>query len=63
MATSRAWLHEGGFITLRLESFKDGKINGFNQAMGDVSFELSAFNRIDFLIYDDKANKLRKELR
>lgn len=59
----RAWLHEGGFITLRLESFKDGKINGFNQAMGDVSFELSAFNRIDFLIYDDKANKLRKELR
>ncbi|MFK7908998.1 MAG: hypothetical protein AB8F34_00190 [Akkermansiaceae bacterium] len=59
----RAWLHEGGFITLRLESFKDGKINGFNQATGNVSLKLDAFNRIDFLIYDAEANELRKELR
>ena len=58
----RAWLHEGGFITLRLKSFADGKIHGFSQAMGDVSFDLTAFNRIDFLIYDDAANELRKEL-
>ncbi len=59
----RAWLHEGGFITLRLESFKDGKINGFNQATGKVSLDLSAFNRVDFLIYDAKANELRSELK
>lgn len=59
----RAWLHDGGFVTLRLKSFADGKINGFSQAMGDVSFDLAAFNRIDFLIYDPEANELRKELR
>lgn len=59
----RAWLHEGGFITLRLESFKDGRINGYNQAAGKMSLDFSAFNRIDFLIYDDKANELRKDLK
>ena len=59
----RAWLHEGGFITLRLDSFKNGKINGLNQAMGEVSLDLSAFNRIDFSIYDTKAKELRDKLR
>lgn len=59
----RAWLHEGGFITLRLDSLRNGKINGLNQAMGDVSLDLSAFNRIDFSIYNPKANELRDKLR
>ncbi|HCL97798.1 MAG TPA: hypothetical protein DHW77_08545, partial [Verrucomicrobiales bacterium] len=59
----RAWLNDGGVITLRLDSFKNGKINGLNQAMGEVSLDLSAFNRIDFSIYDTKAKGLRDKLR
>ena len=58
----RAWLYEGGYITLRLDSFKDGKINGYNQAIGNVSLDFSAFYKIDFQIYDEEANKIRKEL-
>jgi hypothetical protein len=59
----RAWLNDGGVITLRLDSFKNDKINGLNQAMGEVSLDLSAFNRIDFSIYDTKAKGLRDKLR
>lgn len=58
----RAWFHQGGHITLELASIKDGKIKGRSQATGDVSFDLSAFNRIDFHIYDKKANALRKKM-
>lgn len=59
----RAWFHQGGFITLQLGSIQDGKISGYSQAVGDVSFDLKAFNRIDFDIYNEQANQLRKELR
>jgi len=58
----RAWFHQGGHITLKLSSFKDGKINGYSQAFGDIELDLSAFNRIDFHIYDKEINALREEI-
>ncbi|MBT8043816.1 MAG: hypothetical protein KJO79_02600 [Verrucomicrobiae bacterium] len=59
----RAWFHSGGFVTLKLDSFKDGEVSGYSQALGDVTFDLSAFSRIDFHIYDDEANETRKKIR
>jgi hypothetical protein len=56
----RAWFRRGGHITLRLSSLKDGKITGFSQAFNEITLDLAAFNRIDFDIYDKKANQLRK---
>lgn len=55
----RAWFHDGGHITLKLESFKDGKITGFSQAFGDISIDLNAFSKIDFHIYDPKHKEQR----
>jgi len=57
----RAWFHDGNHITLRLASFTDGKISGYNQALGEVAFDLKAFNKIDFHIYDQKYNDLRSK--
>ena len=57
----RAWFHDGGYLTLRLDSFKDGKVTGFSQAFGDVSVDLKAFSKIDFHIYDIEYKKLRGE--
>ena len=59
----RAWFHQGGHITLKLSSFKDGKISGYSQAFGDIELDLSAFNRIDFHIYDKEINALREGIR
>jgi hypothetical protein len=59
----RAWFHSGGHVTLKLATFKGDKITGYSQALGDVSFDLSAFSRIDFHIYDNKANETRKNIR
>ncbi len=59
----RAWFHHGGFITLKLNSFKNNQLNGYSQAFGDVTLDLSAFARLDFHIYDLKANAMRNKLR
>ncbi|MCP5536724.1 MAG: hypothetical protein H7A51_10920 [Akkermansiaceae bacterium] len=59
----RAWFHTGGFVTLKLDTFKEGRISGYSQALGDVTFDLSAFSRIDFHIYDHEANETRKKIR
>lgn len=55
----RAWFHEGGHVTLKLATFNNGKISGSSQAYGDVTFDLNAFSRIDFHIYNKKHNQLR----
>ena len=55
----RAWFHDGGRITLKLASFHDGKISGFNQAFGNVSIDLNAFSKIDFDIYNIDQKKRR----
>jgi len=59
----RAWFHEGGHVTLKLATLKDGKISGSSQAFGDVTLDLNAFSRIDFHIYDKKQNELRSKTR
>lgn len=55
----RAWFNTGGFITLKLTSIEDGKLRGYSQATGDAAFDTKAFSRIDFNIYNMKANEMR----
>jgi len=57
----RAWFQQGGHITLKLTSLKDGKLTGFSQATGSITVDLTALNRIDFHIYDPQANALREK--
>jgi len=59
----RAWFHSGGFVTLKLATITNNKITGFNQALGDVTMDLSAFRRVDFHIYDEEAKQQREKLR
>lgn len=50
----RAWFADGGSIVFRLDGIiDDGKIlRGTSQTFGTASFDLSAFSRIEFNIYD-----------
>ena len=58
----RVWFNQGGFLTLKLATMKNNTITGFNQALGDITLDLSAFRRVDFHIYDDEANEARKKM-
>lgn len=58
----RAWLHTGGFITLKLTSLTNTQLQGYSQPLGNVTFNLTAFNRIDFHIYNPKANQTRQKI-
>ncbi|NNC88589.1 MAG: hypothetical protein HKN82_09050 [Akkermansiaceae bacterium] len=49
----RAWLREGGRLTFRLDAFRDGRIKGYSQTFGDAEFDLSAFSRLEFNIYNE----------
>lgn len=55
----RAWLKGGGRITFRLDSFRDGKMEGYSQSFGEATFDLSAFSRLEFNIYDENLDHLR----
>jgi len=59
----RAWFPQGGHLTLKLISLKDGKLKGFSQPTGNITIDLNAFNQIDFQIYNPKANELREKIR
>jgi len=50
----RAWFTDGGSIVFRLEGVsEDGtKLSGYSQTFGNAVFDLSAFNRLEFNIYD-----------
>jgi hypothetical protein len=48
----RAWFHEGGYVTIKLKSFDGKTIKGYSQVYGDAEFQLSAFSRIQFNIWD-----------
>jgi len=50
----RAWFNEGGSIVFRLEGVTDdgASIQGYSQTFGNAVFDLSAFNRVEFNIYD-----------
>jgi len=57
----RAWFRSGGRITFRLDSFSDGKLEGFSQTFGTATFDSNAFSRIEFNIYNEDYRSLRQE--
>lgn len=56
----RAWFPDGSSLVFRLDAVEDGFISGFSQNFGTARFKLSAFNRIEFNIYDYDYNEIRK---
>jgi hypothetical protein len=50
----RAWFTDGGSIVFRLEGVTaDGaSVQGYSQTFGNAIFDLSAFTRLEFNIYD-----------
>jgi hypothetical protein len=57
----RAWFMDGSSLVFRLESFRDGKISGFSQNFGTVDFDMKAFTRLEFNIYNPKLDPLREQ--
>lgn len=55
----RAWLREGGRVTFRLDSFDENTLSGFSQTFGEAKFDLNAFSRLEFNIYDEELDSLR----
>ena len=55
----RAWFHEGGYVTIDLKSFDGKTIKGYSQVYGDAEFQVSAFSRIQFNIWEDRLNAAR----
>lgn len=55
----KAWLRDGGHITFQLKSFSDGRITGTSQTFGTAEFDLNAFSRLEFNIYDEELEALR----
>jgi hypothetical protein len=48
----RAWFPDGSVITFRLDGMADGKLTGYSQNFGTAAFQLAAFQRIEFNIYE-----------
>ena len=50
----RAWFADGGSIVFRLEGVTDDgfSVQGYSQTFGNATFDMSAFNRLEFNIYD-----------
>ncbi len=55
----RAWFPDGSCVTFRLEDSKDGRFKGYAQPFGEVDFDASAFNRVEFNLYDPDLDLLR----
>jgi hypothetical protein len=55
----RGMLREGGRLTFRLDSFRDGQLSGFSQTFGDAIFAAEAFSRLEFNIYDEELEAKR----
>lgn len=56
----RAWFPDGSYVTFRLESSVDGRLKGYAQPFGQVAFDGSAFNRIEFNLYDPELEEARE---
>lgn len=56
----RAWFHEGGYVTIKMHSFDGKKIKGYSQVYGDAEFDASAFEKIEFNIWNEKINTIRE---
>jgi hypothetical protein len=57
----RAWFPDGSSIVFRLDECGDGTLTGSSQNFGSATFNLAAFNRIEFNIYSREYEKLRSE--
>lgn len=55
----RAWLRDGGHITFEIRSLDETTLTGFSQAFGERKFDLNAFSRIEFNIYDENRDSWR----
>lgn len=55
----RAGLPDGSSIVFRLDASDDGTISGSSQNFGSATFDLTAFNRIEFNIYSPQFEALR----
>lgn len=57
----RAWFDDGTSLVFRVDSLGGGKITGYSQNFGEVEFDLKAFTRIEFNIYDARMESLRSQ--
>lgn len=55
----RAWFPDGSSLVFRLDEVGNGTISGFSQNFGTARFKLSAFNRIEFNIYEPGFEDIR----
>ncbi|MGJ8673427.1 hypothetical protein [Rubritalea sp.] len=57
----KAYFKSGGWIILDPISLDSETLVGNHEAIGDVSFDLDTFSKIEFNIYDRKLNALRED--
>ncbi len=57
----RAWFPDGSRVVFRLDAASADGLQGFSQNFGNATFKPSAFNRIEFNLYDPKFQTLRGE--
>ncbi len=55
----RAWFPDGSSLVFRLEAVDRDQLTGFSQNFGTSTFQIAAFNRIEFNIYDPVLKDLR----
>ena len=55
----RAWFPDGTCVTFRLGSAAEGRFKGYAQPFGEVDFDATAFNRIEFNLYDPDLETVR----
>ena len=55
----RAWFADGSSVVFRLDAVEEGSLTGFSQNFGTARFKTSAFNRIEFNIYDPEMEDVR----
>lgn len=55
----RAWMPDGSSLVFRLEGVEEGTLSGSSQNFGTATFRTSAFNRIEFNIYDPGFEDIR----
>jgi hypothetical protein len=55
----RAWFPDGSSMVFRLDRLAGNKISGTSQNFGKAEFEITAFSRIEFNIYDPNLQEIR----
>lgn len=52
----RAYFQAGGTVTFQLAELADGKLRGASENFGEVAMPLAAFRRLDFNLYEKRAD-------